>query len=140
MMARKVLISVSDADLQVIDRRALAAGMSRSAYLVALGTSATDHGVRVVETIRQLRHELERHVPAPTSNATVLRPVDIAWQAFQEGIRYAQPLDHMLAGVGDNAAYRAANAHLRAWWKKHPQTTDDGELAGEPDPLHPRVV
>lgn len=56
----KVLLSVSVEDLREIDRRAEAASMSRSSYLVAMGR---DGGVRVagvLTAIRDLRHALER--------------------------------------------------------------------------------
>ena len=51
----KVLLSVSDDDLKLIDNHADAAGMSRSAYLVAMGK----HGsASIFDAIDRLRAEL----------------------------------------------------------------------------------
>lgn len=61
MPMTRVLISVADKDLKVIDARARKAGMSRSAYLVSLGLGAGDDGIRVIDAIRALRYELERY-------------------------------------------------------------------------------
>lgn len=53
----KVLLSVSSEDLAVIDANASAAGMSRSAYLVAMGRRGN---VGVFDAIHQLQVELKR--------------------------------------------------------------------------------
>jgi hypothetical protein len=57
----RVMISVAHSDLKEIDKRARKAGMSRSAYLISLGLGGDDEGARVVNAIRDLRHELERY-------------------------------------------------------------------------------
>ena len=51
---------------------------------------------------------------------TVLRPTDIAWQAFQAGAALYEGYDmqHM-------------HDQFVAWWKRHPQTLSNGELKEE---------
>ena len=59
---------------------------------------------------------LKRMTPPP-----VLRPYDIAWQAYQAGaaVYEGYDIDHL-------------NKQFKAWWKRHPRTLPDGELKKEP--------
>jgi hypothetical protein len=50
----------------------------------------------------------------------LLRPADIAWQAFQAGAALY---------VGYDIEY--LNTQFKAWWKRHPQTLPSGELKEE---------
>jgi hypothetical protein len=51
---------------------------------------------------------------------TLLRPMDMAWQAFQAGAALAEGCD-----------IDYLNTKFKAWWARHPQALPDGELKEE---------
>jgi hypothetical protein len=52
---------------------------------------------------------------------TLLRPMDMAWQAFQAG-----------AAIYEGYDIEHLNKQFKAWWARHPQALPDGELKKEP--------
>lgn len=85
------------------------------AHLVVLGIA---HVVFVA-----LRFLLILAKRAPVSDKTHLRPMDIAWQAYQAG-----------TSSSHHVSIEALNQRFREWWAAHPQTLDDGELKPEDAP------
>ena len=65
---------------------------------------------------------------------TLLRPMDMAWQAFQAGIAYSQNLlvERDIEQVNQNLLVERdieqVNQTFKAWWKRHPQALPNGEL------------
>lgn len=47
----------------------------------------------------------------------LLRPMDIAWQAFQAGAALMEGYD-----------IESLNRQFKAWWARHPRTTKNGDL------------
>ena len=61
------------------------------------------------------------------SRKTLLRPTDIAWQAYQAGFVLCAMVATGQIKPGDSST----NAEFRKWWDEHPQTLKSGELRAE---------
>lgn len=59
-----------------------------------------------------------------SSGKPILRPMDIAWEAYRAGAALGELYDH-----------QHLNAQFRAWWLRHPQTLDSGQLKRAPRKL-----
>ncbi len=111
----KVLLSVTEDDLKTIDARAVAAGMNRSAYLVAMGRAGS---AGVLDAIHRLSVELQRF----ERDAGWQKEIDALNEKLEDRRLYlAQAIDTLSAttdafeGVGelDATARRLMSQSLR---------------------------